>query len=299
MAQRGIDRQALAVGLLVLAVLIGGRMVGTWQHTGQLSHLADAGRRAAAGHSPSPAATAPPTSPSPTGVPAADTSPPPTPGATAGAGTKPSPPAEARGGGRPGDPTLGAKRTTGSAAVALTFDDGPEPTWTPRMLDLLKQQGLKATFCLIGKQVQEYPELVARIVREGHTLCNHSWQHDLKLGEKTPAQIRSDLARTSAAIRKAVPNAKIPYYRQPGGTWTAGIVSIAKELEMVPLGWAVDPSDWSKPGTQAIINRVMQHTRSGSIVLLHDGGGDRSETLAACHTLIPWLKQRYKVVQLH
>jgi peptidoglycan-N-acetylglucosamine deacetylase len=302
MAQRRIGRSALTVGLLVLAVLIGGRMVGSWHNRQQLSHLANAHSRAIAGQT-SNAADGPPPQPAPSPTDAAA-------GATPGA--KPSPTSKAGPSGRattrpaaprprtghPGDPTFGAKRSTGSSAVALTFDDGPDPTWTPQMLDLLKQQGLKATFCVIGIHVRDHPDLVARIVREGHTLCNHSWQHDMKLGEKTPDQIRADLSRTSAAIRKAVPNARIPYYRQPGGKWTATIVNVAQQLGMAPLGWAVDPADWSKPGTQPIIDRVKTHTHAGSIVLMHDGGGDRSQTLAACRTLIPWLKQRYRLVAL-
>jgi peptidoglycan/xylan/chitin deacetylase (PgdA/CDA1 family) len=299
MAQRGTGRLALTVGLLVLAVLIGGRMVGTWHNRQQLSNLADAHRRATAAHvaraSTGPATQAPPATPSGTtdgAAPVAIPSPTSNPGPSRAA-TKPRAPRA-----HPADPTFGARRTTGSSAVALTFDDGPSPTWTPQVLSLLKQQGVKATFCLVGVHVRDYPDLVARIVREGHTLCNHSWQHDLKLGQKTPDQIRADLARTNAAIRKAVPNAAIPYYRQPGGVWTAPIVSIAKQLGMMPLGWAVDPADWSKPGKQAIIKRVKDHTHAGSIVLLHDGGGDRSQTLAACRTLIPWLKQRYRLVPL-
>ncbi len=306
MAQRGTGGAAIAVGFLVLAVLVGGRMVGTSQHTGQLSHLASAERRAGqhrAASTPSPGAR--PASPSPGGAaaPAGEGPAPsrtPAGGKNAGAAAKPLPPPP-----RPPkprtavpDPTFGAKRTTGSSAVALTFDDGPDPTWTPQMLDLLKQQGIKATFCLVGVHVRDHPELVERIVREGHTLCNHSWLHDIKLGEKKPEEIRADLARTSAEIRKAVPNARIPYYRQPGGKWTAGIVSTARALGMAPLGWAVDPSDWDKPGTQAIIDRVTHHTYAGSIVLMHDGGGDRSETLAACHTLFPWFKQHFKLAQL-
>jgi peptidoglycan/xylan/chitin deacetylase (PgdA/CDA1 family) len=212
---------------------------------------------------------------------------------------KPAPPRTAPPPPRNGpDPTFGAKRSTGTSSVALTFDDGPDPTWTPQMLELLKLEGIKATFCVVGAHVRAYPQLVARIVRDGHTLCNHSWQHDLKLGEKTPAEITADLARTSAEIRKAVPGARIPYYRQPGGKWTAGIVSTAKGMGMTPLGWAVDPADWSKPGAQAIVDRVTQHTYPGSIVLMHDGGGDRTETLAACRTLFPWLKQHFKLTQL-
>ena len=291
------------VGLLVLAVLIGGRMVGSWHNRQQLSHLANPYRRSAADHAASRSAghNPQPTSPTPSGAsgtgraaPAANPSPTP-PGATPGRANA-GPPARPRT--SYPDPTFGAKRSTGSSTVALTFDDGPDPTWTPQLLDLLKRLGVKATFCLVGIHVRDNPQLVARIVREGHTLCNHSWLHDMDLGKRTPDQIKADLSRTTAAIRNAVPNARIPYYRQPGGKWTATIVTIAKQMGMAPLGWSVDPADWSKPGTPAIIRRVTSHTHAGSVVLMHDGGGDRSETLAACRTVIPWLKQRYRLVPL-
>jgi peptidoglycan/xylan/chitin deacetylase (PgdA/CDA1 family) len=299
MAQRGIGRPAVVVGLVVLAVLISGRMLGTWQHTGQLSRLASAERSAGQHRG---GASAQSTRPAPTRSAPAPATHKPSPnqggGGNAGAGIKPRPALPAKPPPVVGDITFGAKHSTGSSAVALTFDDGPDPTWTPQMLDLLKQYGIKATFCVIGIHVRDYPQLVARIVREGHTLCNHSWLHDIKLGSKTPAQIQADLARTNAEIRKAVPGARIPYYRQPGGKWTASIVTVAKAMGMTPLGWSVDPADWAKPGTKAIVARVMQHTHTGSIVLMHDGGGDRSQTLAACRTLFPWLKQHYKLVQL-
>jgi peptidoglycan/xylan/chitin deacetylase (PgdA/CDA1 family) len=307
MAQRGIGRSAVTVGLLVLTVLIGGRMVGSWHHR-QVTHLATGtgtGQPAGAHAADRPArSTARPASPTPTGptgatgraAPAANASRPSPPATTPGR-ARTSPPA-ARPPARHPDPTFGAKRTTGSSTVALTFDDGPDPTWTPQVLDLLRQHGVKATFCVVGVHASAHPRLVARIVREGHTLCNHSWQHDMALGQKPADQIKADLSRTSAAIRKAVPKARIPYYRQPGGLWTAEIVSVAKRLGMTPLGWTVDPADWTKPGEPAIVNRVMQHTSAGSIVLLHDGGGDRSQTLAACRTLIPSLKQRFRLVAL-
>lgn len=303
MAQRGIGRSALTVGLLVLAVLISGRMVGTWHNRQQLSNLANAHSRATVGHASRVSGGPTPQAPSPTPTGAADGAAPvanasPRPKATPSSRPTTRPPATRPHVGHPGDPTFGAKRSTGSTAVALTFDDGPDPTWTPQVLDLLRQQGVKATFCMVGVHVRDHPDLVARIVHEGHTLCNHSWQHDMDLGKKTPDQIRADLTRTSAAIRTAVPNARIPYYRQPGGKWTADIVNIAKSMGMAPLGWAVDPADWSKPGTRLIVDRVTQHTHAGSIVLMHDGGGDRSQTLAACRTLLPWLKQRYRLVPL-
>jgi peptidoglycan/xylan/chitin deacetylase (PgdA/CDA1 family) len=193
---------------------------------------------------------------------------------------------------------LGTKRLTGSKAVALTFDDGPHPEWTPKVLDRLRAERVKVTFCLIGKQVRRYPALVARIVREGHSLCNHSWQHDLNLGEKTEEEISADLARTTRQIRQAVPGVAVPYYRQPGGNWTPEVVEVSKKQGMVPLHWDVDPSDWEEPGARVISERVAQQARAGSIVLLHDGGGDRSGTLAASPEVIRTLRSEYGIVRL-
>ena len=182
---------------------------------------------------------------------------------------------------------------TGSAMVALTFDDGPQPTWTPKVLDQLRAAGIKATFCLIGRQVKANAALVRRMVAEGHTLCNHSWSHDLKLGHRTEAEIRADVQRTDAAIHTVVPNAPIRYFRQPGGEWTAGEVRILKAMGKVPLGWSVDPWDWTSPGADQIVSRVLSHTNPGAIVLLHDGGGDRSQTWAALRRLLPALKAKF------
>ncbi|RKR89028.1 peptidoglycan/xylan/chitin deacetylase (PgdA/CDA1 family) [Micromonospora pisi] len=193
---------------------------------------------------------------------------------------------------------LDTRRTTGSRGVALTFDDGPSPDWTPKVLDQLRKAQVKATFCVVGVKVRKYPRLVARIVREGHTLCNHSWQHDLELGGRPPAEIRADLSRTNREIRRAVPGARIGYYRQPGGKWTPSVVQVSRELGMVPLHWDVDPRDWDKPGAAAISKRVLAQARPGSIILLHDGGGDRSGTLTACPGLFGALKQKYGIARL-
>lgn len=190
------------------------------------------------------------------------------------------------------------RSNTGTGTVALTFDDGPSPEYTPQILSLLKANGVKATFCLIGVNVQANPKLVRQIVREGHTLCNHSWSHDLHLGEKSPDEIRADMERTNAAIHAIVPDAPIRYFRHPGGAFTPASNEVARSLGMTPLSWSVDPKDWNKPGTEAIIAKVQTSSHPGSIVLSHDGGGDRSETIAAYQVLIPYLKQRFKLVAL-
>ncbi|MGW4497694.1 polysaccharide deacetylase family protein [Micromonospora sp. NPDC004336] len=192
----------------------------------------------------------------------------------------------------------GLQRTTGVRAVALTFDDGPDPAWTPKVLDRLRAARVTATFCVVGTQARRHPDLIRRIVREGHQLCNHSWRHDLDLARRPVAEIRSDLARTNAAIRAAVPGAKVPFYRQPGGRWTREVVGVAKQLGMRSLHWNVDPQDWSKPTAGTITKRVRAAARPGSVVLLHDGGGDRAATLAACPHLIVDLKRRYGIARL-
>jgi peptidoglycan/xylan/chitin deacetylase (PgdA/CDA1 family) len=188
--------------------------------------------------------------------------------------------------------------TTGSKAVALTFDDGPWPGWTARVLDQLKALGIKATFCLIGRQVAANAAVVRRMVAEGHTLCNHSWAHDLTLGSKSAAQIKADIDRTDAAIHAVVPDAPIRYFRQPGGKWTAAEVSVLAAIGKKALGWSVDPSDWDDPGSSAIAGRVLSHTRTGSIVLMHDGGGNRSQTSTALRTILPTLKNKYTLIRL-
>jgi peptidoglycan-N-acetylglucosamine deacetylase len=187
--------------------------------------------------------------------------------------------------------------------VGLTFDDGPDPAYTPQMLDLLKANGVKATFCLVGFRARDYPDLVRRIAAEGHTLCNHSWQHLLNLGQLTPDEIRHDLEHTSEAIRTAVPGAAIRYFRAPGGNFTPAMVDIARELGMTSIYWDVDPRDWDRAtyGSGAsmanhIVSVVQHDTRPGSIVLSHDA--KKPDTLAAYRQLLPWLKARFTLTAL-
>jgi peptidoglycan/xylan/chitin deacetylase (PgdA/CDA1 family) len=256
MRRPGVPATALAVGALVVTLLIGLRVVGSWQH------------RDIVGVHKSPKITS-------------------RLGGPVGSG---------RAGSR--QDALDVRRVTGSADVALTFDDGPSPAWTPKLLDLLRANRVKATFCLVGAQVHKYPALVARIVREGHVLCNHSWTHDVKLGTLPAAQIRADLIRTNTEIRTAVPGAKIPFFRQPGGRWTPAVVATVRALGMIPLGWDVDPRDWEKPPARTIEQRVLTGVRPGSIVLLHDGGGDRAQTVAACRDVLTQLRDRFRFVPM-
>jgi peptidoglycan-N-acetylglucosamine deacetylase len=177
---------------------------------------------------------------------------------------------------------MGTRDRTGDGSVALTFDDGPSPEWTPRVLDLLREQGAKATFCVIGAYAEAYPELVADIAREGHTLCSHSWFHEFDLGSWSAEEIRANLRRTNDAILRAAPGAEVPYFRQPGGRWTDRVVAVAAELGMESLHWTVDPSDWDGASTEANIrDRLLEATGPGSVVLLHDGASNQAAMYGA------------------
>lgn len=192
----------------------------------------------------------------------------------------------------------GSRVSTGSPQVALTFDDGPDPQYTPQVLALLRQYDVKATFCVVGQNAQAHPDLIQAIVHEGHTLCNHSWNHDMTLGKRSATTIRSDLMRTNDAIRAAVPNARIAYFRQPGGAWTFPVVSACEQLGMTPLHWSVDPSDWQAPGAARISATVLGQTEAGSIVLMHDAGGNRTGTVEALQRVLPVLLSRFQLEAL-
>jgi peptidoglycan/xylan/chitin deacetylase (PgdA/CDA1 family) len=187
--------------------------------------------------------------------------------------------------------------------VALTFDDGPDPAQTPKILDLLARYHVHATFCLVGENAAAFPDLVRRMVAEGHTLCNHTWNHSLTLGKQTPAKIRADLQRTNDAIHQAAPGAPIRYLRAPGGNFTPAFVAAATDLGMTSIYWQVDPRDWDHPTGESpathrsrVIAAVKHRVHKGSIVLSHDYA--QPDTIAAYRTLLPWLKHHYKLIAL-
>jgi peptidoglycan-N-acetylglucosamine deacetylase len=202
-------------------------------------------------------------------------------------------------------PTGSVQKTTNGSTVALTFDDGPDPKNTPAMLALLRKHQVKATFCLVGSNAQQFPDLVRAIVADGHTLCNHTWKHDLQLGKRDEATIRSDLKRTNDAITAAVPGAKVTQFRHPGGMWTPAAVKIATEMGMACAGWDVDTDDWNTskwaagdPMKQHVLSVLRTQVKAGSIVLAHDAGGDRRGTLAAYEEALPELKSKFTLAPL-
>ncbi|GAA4951102.1 hypothetical protein GCM10023205_09880 [Yinghuangia aomiensis] len=185
----------------------------------------------------------------------------------------------------------GVVRHTAEAGrnVALTFDDGPSPVWTPKVLALLDQYDVKATFCIVGEQAREYPNLVRRIVAKGHRLCDHTETHDEKLARLPAADVRREIGSARDAILAAVPGAEIPWFRAPGGGWSTTIKQTAASYGMKPLDWSVDSRDWERGGVDHILATIKSELRPGGVVLMHDAGGDRSQSVAVLARLLPWL----------
>ena len=194
-------------------------------------------------------------------------------------------------------PTLVTVTRTGGKVVALTFDDGPTTRYTPQVLDVLARYQVPATFCQIGQLAQAQPALVRRVVGAGHRLCDHTTTHDTRLATRPPGVVDQQLRTSRELLRIASGGADVAYFRAPAGRWSPTLLRLSAQDGMQSLGWTIDTRDWTRPGTPAIVDAVERHVRPGAIILLHDGGGPRDQTVAAVTQLIPWLRaQGYSIV---
>jgi peptidoglycan/xylan/chitin deacetylase (PgdA/CDA1 family) len=172
-------------------------------------------------------------------------------------------------------------------AIALTIDDGPDPVYTPQVLRVLQRYRVTATFSMIGLHVAAYPHLARAVAAAGHKVCNHTWTHSDLVGMRRHV-VHDELARASDAIGAAT-GAQPRLFRAPYGAWSATVIRFCEQMKMVPLDWSVDPRDWSRPGVRSIVRNIMKNTQPGSIILEHDGGGNRSETVRALGIVLPRL----------
>lgn len=175
----------------------------------------------------------------------------------------------------------------GHKAIALTIDDGPSPVYTPQILRLLAKYHVTASFSMIGVQVDEYRPIARDVAAAGHVIMNHTWQH-LNLPALHASAALSQIDRASEAIHRVT--GRVPaYFRAPYGAWSRTVLQHCEKTGMTPVDWSVDPRDWARPGTSSIVNNILRNTSTGSIILEHDGGGDRSQTVAALGYVIPRL----------
>ena len=177
--------------------------------------------------------------------------------------------------------------------MALTFDDGPSPQFTPGILSVLRKLHVHATFFLVGYLAQAYPDLVRRELRFGMTVGNHTYNHpEVPPFDQLPGRLLADEIGIGSEILSRL-GVHPGLFRPPGGSTSPTVVRAAAAVGERVVLWSVDPTDW-QPGTskRQIVRRVLAAVRPGSIVILHDGGGDRSATLAALPAIIRGIRQR-------
>jgi len=153
--------------------------------------------------------------------------------------------------------------------IALTFDDGPHPLWTPQLLDLLKSLNVRATFFLVGKMVDKYPALAMREVAEGHEIANHTYNHP-NLKKLAQPQVEEELTKGAEAIKRAVGYAPV-FFRPPGGQYNNATIEAAREVKMVPVLWTANSKDFMHPSPEMVEHRLLSAPMAGGILLCHDG----------------------------
>ena len=198
----------------------------------------------------------------------------------------------------PSYPTILHQGLGPTDGVALTFDDGPDPAWTPKILDILKDQGVKATFFMIGANMENYPSIVRRIVDEGHTIGVHTYSHP-NIAQVSEERAHLEFNATQRLIESITGRSTIlfrpPYNADtnPHDPEELVPIKLAQDMGYVTVTEDIDPEDWAEPGVAVMLERIKQgRVEGGNTVLLHDAGGDRSQTVAALPSIIGYLQAR-------
>ena len=194
-------------------------------------------------------------------------------------------------------PTLSHYGSGGEGKVAITFDDGPDPEWTPRILDILRRHQVKATFFVTGANAEKHPALLRRILNEGHEVGSHTFTH-ANLAEVSGHQVELELNATQRVIEAATGRStrlfRPPYDAdsRPEDPVHLRAIRLAQALGYLTVLEQIDPQDWARPGVSEILRRVRDQRGKGSLILLHDAGGDRSQTVEVLPRLLEALTQR-------
>ncbi len=186
------------------------------------------------------------------------------------------------------------RAVTDERKIALTFDDGPHPLYTPQLLEIFEKHSAPATFFLVGKHIEQNFGLAQQIVQQKHEIANHTFTHPLMF-KLTDEQMRDEISRTDALLRQ-LGNSAPKFLRPPVGLFSKRVLNIVEECGYRTVVGDVYPRDPHLPGTNRIVSRVLSRVVTGSIVIMHDGGNsehvDRSQTIAAVQALLPQLRER-------
>jgi peptidoglycan/xylan/chitin deacetylase (PgdA/CDA1 family) len=191
--------------------------------------------------------------------------------------------------------------------LALTFDDGPNPTWTPRLLEILARHDVRAAFFMVGSHAEKNPALVRQVVAAGHLVGNHSWDHP-NLAYTKASQVREELTRTQQTLEE-ITGAPVKYFRPPFGARRPYVLRVARELGMTPVLWNAMTTDWSEPSTEKIVQRLaskidrLERQGWAANIVLHDGNhldpaANRGPSVAAADALVARYKATHRFVTL-
>ncbi|WP_407690457.1 polysaccharide deacetylase family protein [Rummeliibacillus pycnus] len=186
---------------------------------------------------------------------------------------------------------------TEEKVIALTFDDGPDPRYTPEILDLLAKYDAKATFFVLGKSAEKYPKIIERAYDEGHELANHTYSHPFKARGK---KLVDELNKTNEIIEGITGYSPV-LFRPVGGIYTDEMINTAQKsgFKVVIWSWHLDTQDWKNPGVRRIVRKVLNGTTPGDVILFHDGGGNRTQTIKSLEQILPILQKKgYKFVTI-
>jgi peptidoglycan/xylan/chitin deacetylase (PgdA/CDA1 family) len=180
--------------------------------------------------------------------------------------------------------------------IYFTFDDGPSPSWTQEVMEVLARYSARATFFMVGQEVQQYPDVVRDVVKDGHYVADHTWAHESLEGMSQEEFVQSVESTRQVLMSTASDlftlDGDVAYLRPPYGATDETTREYAAEVGMQVVMWDLDPMDWREPGAPQIATYVLENAYPGAIVLMHDGGGDRSQTVAALETILPELAAR-------
>ncbi len=181
---------------------------------------------------------------------------------------------------------------TEEKVISLTFDDGPDPIYTPQILKILEENQVKSTFFTVGKQIVRFPEVARMMAESGQEIANHTYSHPY-LDHISSDLLKSELEKADETIQQYT-NTKPKLFRPPGGFYNNEIIKIAKEkgYKIILWSWTQQTRDWVNPGTEYIIKKVLSNAKNGDIVIFHDCGGDRSQTVNALEPIILGLKEK-------
>lgn len=158
---------------------------------------------------------------------------------------------------------------TAQPLVAMTFDDGPHPSLTPQLLDMLRARGIRATFYVIGRNAARYPQILQRMVAEGHEIGNHTWSHPSLHGH-SDASVLSQVDRTNRAVYDAVGRPPVTMRPPYGNLYDRQRLMLFQTRSMPTVLWSVDPLDWQRPGSSVVSQRIVANCHSGAVILAHD-----------------------------